>query len=95
MKLILANPRGFCAGVNMAIESLERALDLFGSPIYAYHEIVQSPARWNAAPPTTARSSFTCTRRNSTRLGCDENRGPVRCLDVCSGYRNGAADTFT
>jgi 4-hydroxy-3-methylbut-2-en-1-yl diphosphate reductase len=40
MKIILANPRGFCAGVNMAIESLERALSLFGSPIYVYHEIV-------------------------------------------------------
>jgi 4-hydroxy-3-methylbut-2-enyl diphosphate reductase len=42
MKIILANPRGFCAGVNMAIESLERALALFGSPIYVYHEIVHN-----------------------------------------------------
>jgi len=42
MKIILANPRGFCAGVNMAIESLERALSLFGSPIYVYHEIVHN-----------------------------------------------------
>src|SRR4029079_9728243 len=36
------NPRGFCAGVNMAIESLERALELFGTPIYVYHEIVHN-----------------------------------------------------
>lgn len=42
MKIILANPRGFCAGVNMAIESLERALELYGTPIYAYHEIVHN-----------------------------------------------------
>ena len=42
MKVILANPRGFCAGVNMAIESLERALDLFGTPLYVYHEIVHN-----------------------------------------------------
>ena len=42
MKLILANPRGFCAGVNMAIESLERALDMFGTPLYVYHEIVHN-----------------------------------------------------
>jgi 4-hydroxy-3-methylbut-2-enyl diphosphate reductase len=42
MKIILANPRGFCAGVNMAIESLERALAMFGSPIYVYHEIVHN-----------------------------------------------------
>ncbi len=42
MKLILANPRGFCAGVNMAIESLDRALELFGTPLYVYHEIVHN-----------------------------------------------------
>jgi 4-hydroxy-3-methylbut-2-enyl diphosphate reductase len=42
VKIILANPRGFCAGVNMAIESLERALELFGTPLYVYHEIVHN-----------------------------------------------------
>ena len=42
MKIILANPRGFCAGVNMAIESLEKALSLFGAPLYVYHEIVHN-----------------------------------------------------
>src|SRR5207245_915179 len=42
MRIILANPRGFCAGVNMAIESLERALELFGTPLFVYHEIVHN-----------------------------------------------------
>ena len=42
MKIILANPRGFCAGVNMAIESLERALEVYGTPLYVYHEIVHN-----------------------------------------------------
>ena len=42
MQIILANPRGFCAGVNMAIESLERSLDFFGAPLYVYHEIVHN-----------------------------------------------------
>jgi 4-hydroxy-3-methylbut-2-enyl diphosphate reductase len=42
VKIILANPRGFCAGVNMAIDSLERALKLFGTPLYVYHEIVHN-----------------------------------------------------
>ena len=42
MRVLLANPRGFCAGVNMAIESLERALELFGTPLYVYHEIVHN-----------------------------------------------------
>ena len=42
MQIILANPRGFCAGVNMAIESLERSLDFFKAPVFVYHEIVHN-----------------------------------------------------
>src|SRR4029079_7640289 len=42
MRVLLANPRGFCAGVNMAIECLEQSLKLFGTPIYVYHEIVHN-----------------------------------------------------
>jgi 4-hydroxy-3-methylbut-2-enyl diphosphate reductase len=42
VKIILANPRGFCAGVNMAIESLEKALEVYGAPLYVYHEIVHN-----------------------------------------------------
>ncbi len=42
MKLLLANPRGFCAGVDRAIEIVERALELFGAPIYVRHEVVHN-----------------------------------------------------
>lgn len=42
MKILLANPRGFCAGVNMAIECLNEAVRMFGSNIYVYHEIVHN-----------------------------------------------------
>lgn len=42
MRIVLARPRGFCAGVNMAVESLETALRLFGPPVYVYHEIVHN-----------------------------------------------------
>jgi 4-hydroxy-3-methylbut-2-enyl diphosphate reductase len=42
MRVLLANPRGFCAGVNMAIESLELALVSLTPPIYVYHEIVHN-----------------------------------------------------
>ena len=42
MKIILAAPRGFCAGVNMAIDSLELTLKKFGPPVYVYHEIVHN-----------------------------------------------------
>jgi len=41
-KIILANPRGFCAGVDRAIEIVERALELFGAPIYVRHEVVHN-----------------------------------------------------
>jgi 4-hydroxy-3-methylbut-2-enyl diphosphate reductase len=42
MEIILAAPRGFCAGVNMAVTSLELAIEQFGTPIYVYHEIVHN-----------------------------------------------------
>ncbi len=42
MRVLLAQPRGFCAGVEMALASLDRALELFGSPLYAYHQIVHN-----------------------------------------------------
>ncbi|GAA6139047.1 4-hydroxy-3-methylbut-2-enyl diphosphate reductase [Arenicella sp. 4NH20-0111] len=42
MKILLANPRGFCAGVDRAIDIVERALELFGAPIYVRHEVVHN-----------------------------------------------------
>ena len=42
MKVILANPRGFCAGVNMAIDVVDQVLALRGPPVYVYHEIVHN-----------------------------------------------------
>ena len=42
MYIKLANPRGFCAGVDRAIEIVERSLDLFGAPVYVRHEVVHN-----------------------------------------------------
>jgi 4-hydroxy-3-methylbut-2-en-1-yl diphosphate reductase len=42
MKVLLANPRGFCAGVDRAIDIVERALELFGPPIFVRHEVVHN-----------------------------------------------------
>ena len=42
VELLLANPRGFCAGVDRAIEIVERAIKLFGAPIYVRHEVVHN-----------------------------------------------------
>ena len=42
MKIVLANPRGFCAGVNMAIDTVDQVLRARGGPVYVYHEIVHN-----------------------------------------------------
>jgi len=42
MQIFLANPRGFCAGVDRAIDIVERAVVLFGAPIYVRHEVVHN-----------------------------------------------------
>ncbi len=42
MQIVLANPRGFCAGVDRAIEIVDQALDAFGAPIYVRHEVVHN-----------------------------------------------------
>jgi len=42
MQILLANPRGFCAGVDRAIDIVERAIELFGKPIYVRHEVVHN-----------------------------------------------------
>jgi len=43
LEIVLASPRGFCAGVDRAITIVERALELYGAPIYVRHEIVHNP----------------------------------------------------
>ncbi len=42
MEIILANPRGFCAGVDRAIDIVQRAIEVFGAPIYVSHEVVHN-----------------------------------------------------
>jgi 4-hydroxy-3-methylbut-2-enyl diphosphate reductase len=42
MEIVLAGPRGFCAGVDRAVEIVERALEIFGSPVYVKHEIIHN-----------------------------------------------------
>lgn len=42
MQILLANPRGFCAGVDRAISIVENALAIYGAPIYVRHEVVHN-----------------------------------------------------
>ena len=41
-KVVIAQPRGYCAGVEMAVETVERALQRHGAPVYVFHEIVHN-----------------------------------------------------
>jgi 4-hydroxy-3-methylbut-2-enyl diphosphate reductase IspH len=58
----LANPRGFCAGVDRAIGIVDRALELFGAPIYVRHEVVH-----NRFVVDDLRRAARCSSMNSTR----------------------------
>ena len=51
LRVVLAQPRGFCAGVERAITIVERALERFGPPVYVRHEIVHNKQRPFAASP--------------------------------------------
>ena len=80
MKIILANPRGFCAGVDRAISIVELALEIHGAPIYVRHEVVHNRFVVNglrdrgaifveelSEVPDGAIVIFFCTRRISSR----------------------------
>jgi 4-hydroxy-3-methylbut-2-enyl diphosphate reductase len=62
MDILLATPRGFCAGVDRAIEIVERALEVFGAPIYVRHEVVHNRS-WS----TTCARAGACSSRSSTK----------------------------
>ena len=63
MDIVLANPRGFCAGVDRAIEIVKRALETLGAPIYVRHEVVH-----NRFVVETSSSAAQSSSRNSTRF---------------------------
>ncbi len=56
MQILLASPRGFCAGVDRAIDIVERAIELFGAPIYVRHEVVHN-GTWSSACARSAHAS--------------------------------------
>ncbi len=63
LKVLLCSPRGFCAGVVRAIDSVERALEVYGPPVYVRHEIVHNRYVVESLRPRARFSS-----RNSTRF---------------------------
>ena len=84
MKILLANPRGFCAGVDRAIEIVERALELFGAPIYVRHEVVH-----NRYVVDDLREQGRGVRRGTRRGARRRNRHLQRPRRVPGGARGG------
>jgi 4-hydroxy-3-methylbut-2-enyl diphosphate reductase len=88
MEVMLASPRGFCAGVERAIEIVERALELRGAPIYVRHEIVH-----NKYVVETCARRARCSSRSSTR--CPRRHGHLqrarRVEGRCARRPSGAA----
>ena len=72
MEILLANPRGFCAGVDRAIEIVNRALDLFGAPIYVKHEVVHN--RYVVDGLRAKGAIFIEDLSEHVRAGCDNNK---------------------
>ena len=58
MRVILAQPRGFCAGVERAIEIVEKAIELYGPPVYVRHEIVHNKRVVETLKAKGARSRY-------------------------------------
>ena len=82
MQVLLARPRGFCAGVDRAIEIVERALELHGAPIYVRHEVVH-----NKYVVEDLRACQDMTERGLTGLDV------VKALDA-GGFRDVAENLF-
>ena len=66
-KLLLAAPRGYCAGVDRAVQTVERALELHGAPVYVRKEIVHNKHVVRGARASAARSSSTSSTTRSPR----------------------------
>ena len=62
MDIVLANPRGFCAGVDRAIDIVNRALEVFGGPVYVRHEVVHNRHVVDDLRPAERSSSMNCRR---------------------------------
>ena len=107
MKVVLANPRGFCAGVDRAIDIVERALELFGPPIHVRHEVVHNRAVvdrlrslgavhvCNSGSPTFSSDLVEALKATSATIAFDATGGGTLASQILSGMEQAANATAT
>ena len=90
LTILLASPRGFCAGVDRAIQIVERAIERYGRPVYVRHEIVHNRYVVEASRPRARSSSTSSTRCRTTgrwcsrRTACRKRCRPRPAAATCS-----------
>ena len=67
LRVVLCAPRGFCAGVVRAVDVVERALDVYGPPVYVRHEIVHNRFVVDSSRPRASSSSTNWAKRRPVR----------------------------
>ena len=78
LRIVLCSPRGFCAGVVRAIDTVERALTIYGAPVYVRHEIVHNKY---VVDGLKKKGAIFVSMASRTRLSCSQ---PCRFSGVCS-----------
>lgn len=88
MLIKLANPRGFCAGVDRAIEIVNRALEVFGPPIYVRHEVVHNKF---VVEDLRARGAVFVEELDQVRTTSSSSSVPMACPRPCATRQPAAA----
>ena len=87
LRVVLAGPRGFCAGVDRAIRVVEEAIRRYGKPVYVRHEIVHNRTVWKSWRRRAPCSSRSWTRFRPMRRWCSAR---TACRNPCRPRQSGA-----
>ena len=90
MDVLLANPRGFCAGVDRAIAIVEQALSQFGAPIYVRHEVVHNKF---VVDDLRAKGAIFVEELDEVPAGAPSCSARTACRGRCRPRRRGAGST--
>ena len=88
MQIILANPRGFCAGVERAIAIVEQAIEKFGAPVYVRHEVVHNRF---VCDDLRKKGAIFIEDLGKSRRATRSSSAPTGCRKACVKKRRSAA----